>query len=260
MRKILVLVPFEMDEQSLSNRRMQSASVKMAPDVTFDYRAVRAGPTTYDTYHDWLLAEVAMLEAGMSAEEEGYSGVCIDTMSDSGMSALRSVLDIPVIGAGLPSYLTALAVGRNFSVLTQWEAWIPLYERGLREYGLDHKCVSMRSIGVRPDLKNLLGGKLEAVLPRLVEEGRRCIEDGADVIVLGSTTMHQAHPGLASSLPVPVVNPGPTSYKVIESLIDLGLSQSRTAYAKAAEPKTDMIRAMQEGAARAEERSRRKVA
>ena len=38
-----------------------------------------------------------MFEAGLSAEDDGYDAVCIDTMSDSGVNALRSVLDIPVI-------------------------------------------------------------------------------------------------------------------------------------------------------------------
>ena len=56
-------------------------------------------------------AVVALFEAGRSAQEDGYDAVCIDTMSDSGVNALRSVLDIPVIGPGRCSYLTALMLG-----------------------------------------------------------------------------------------------------------------------------------------------------
>ena len=41
-----------------------------------------------------------MYEAGVTAQEDGYDAVCIDTMSDSGVNALRSMLDIPVIGPG----------------------------------------------------------------------------------------------------------------------------------------------------------------
>ena len=72
------------------------------------------------------------------------------------------------------------------------------------------------------------------------------------MIVLGSTTMHQAHAHLASNLPVPVINPGPTSYKFIEALIDLHLTHSRRAYLKETNPKVDMIRAMLEAAERIE--------
>ena len=71
-----------------------------------------------------------------------------------------------------------------------------------------------------------------------------CIDDGADVICMGSTTMHQAVPYLREHLPVPVINPGPLTYKLAEFFIGLGLSQSRRAYAKPNVPKLDMLAAM----------------
>jgi allantoin racemase len=252
VKKILVLAPFAMDERSLDNRRAQAQEVDFGPETEIHFRAVRAGPTTYDTYHDWLLAELGLLEAGMEAEAEGYEAICIDTLSDAAVNVLRSVVDIPVFGAGLPSYLMAVALGRSFSVLTQWDPWIPLYERVLVETGLRDRCVSIRSIDMKPDLENLLGGKLEVVLPRLVEEGFKCLEDGADVIVLGSTTMHQAHAPLAAALPVPVINPGPTSYKLTQAAVELGLSHSRRAYLKETAPKKETLRAMMQAAAELE--------
>ena len=50
------------------------------------------------------------------------------------------------------------------------------------------------------------------------------------MILLGSTTMHQAHAYLAARLPVPVVNPGPLTYKLAETVLGLGLTHSRVAY------------------------------
>lgn len=252
MPKLLVLVPFALDDAGLANRGAQSATLGLGPDVTFDYRGVAAGPTTYDSHHDWLLADIGMFEAGMDAADEGYDGVCIDTLSDSGVNALRSVLDIPVVGAGSPSYLTALLLGNRFSILTQWDPWVAIYERSLREYELADKCASIRSINMPPDVRNLLGGKEEVVFPRLVEEGMRCVEDGADVVILGSTTMHEAHSHLAEALPVPVLNPGPLSYRIVLALIGAGLSQSRRAYRGADAPKREMVRAMLAAGAAAE--------
>jgi allantoin racemase len=248
-RKVLVLVPFAFDDEGLENRRAQLRAVDLSPDLEFVFRPVKAGPALYDGYHDWLLADISMFEAGMRAGDEGYSAVCIDTMSDSGVNALRSVLDIPVIGPGRASYLMALSLGKRFSVLTQWDPWRGIYERGLQEAGLADKCVSIRHIDTPPDVKNLLGGKEEVVFPKLVAEGLRCVDDGADVICLGSTTMHQAAAHLAENLPVPVINPGPLSYKLAETLIDLRLSQSRKAYAKPMVPKLEMAEAMMDGAA-----------
>ena len=73
-------------------------------------------------------------------------------------------------------------------------------------------------------------------------------EDGADVICLGSTTMHQSHAYLAEHLPVPIINPGPLSYKIADALLDCGLTQSRTAYPKPLVPKHEMIHAMLDAA------------
>src|SRR5437899_9317843 len=161
MNKVLVIVPFPFDEHGLSLREAQQASCRLGPDIEFDYRAVAAGPGLFDSHHDYLIADFSIFEAGLEAEKEGYAAVCIDTMSDSGMAALRSVLDIPVIGPGRASYLTALMLGNRFSVLTQWDPWIASYRKSLQEYGLVDKCASIRSINVPPDVENLLGGKEE---------------------------------------------------------------------------------------------------
>jgi allantoin racemase len=250
--KVLVIVPFAFGQRGLANREAQMKEVKIGPGISFDFRGVRAGPALFDSYHDLVIADVALFEAGKYAQEEGYDGVCIDTMSDSGMNALRSVLDIPVIAPGRSSYLVAMMLGSRFSVLTQWDPWIALYKKGLREYGLESFCASIRSINTPPDVENLLGGKEEVIFPRLRDVALRCIEeDGADVICMGSTTMHQAVPYLQRELPVPVINPGPLTYKLAELALDLNLTHSRRAYPKPREPRLELLGAMLDGAASA---------
>ena len=119
----------------------------------------------------------------------------------------------------------------KFSILTMWAGWLPLYKKTLREYGLEHKLASIRHIDTRPDVQELLEGKEEIVFGKLEEAGRRAIEeDGADVLMLGSTTMHQSHAYLAERLPVPVLNPGVIAYKQCEMLLELGLAHSKHAY------------------------------
>lgn len=251
-KRVLVLVPFAFDEKGLAKRRAQLDSVELGPDIQFDFRPVKAGPALYDSWHDLVLADMSMFEAGLDAEESGYDAVCIDTMSDSGVNALRSVLEIPVIGPGRASYLVALMLGSKFSVLTQWDRWQALYKKGLAEYGLAEHCASIRSINTPPDVENLLGGKEEEVFPKLVEAGRRCIEDGGEVICLGSTTMHEAHGHLAENLPVPVINPGPLTYALAELMLGLRLSQSRAAYPEPSVAKLEMAHEMLDAAAQAE--------
>lgn len=244
-RRVLVIVPFAMSADNLLLRQAQLDGLSFGDGVTFEYRAVKAGPLNYSSHHDFVLADAANFEAGCRAQDEGFDAVCIDTMSDSGVAALRSVLDIPVFGPGKTAMLAALMLGDRFSILTMASRWKPLYKKALDELGLHHKCASVRAIEVPPDNQNLLSGKEEDVFPLLEAAGRRAIEeDGAEVLILGSTTMHQSHAYLSARLPVPVINPGPLSYKLAESMMALGLRHSRVGYPAPMHPRLDMLQHM----------------
>jgi len=249
MKKILTIVPFAMSPDNLLLRQQQLQGLQFGPDLQFEYRSVKAGPVNYSSHHDFVLADASIFEAGCRAQQEGFSAVCIDTMSDSGVAALRSVLDIPVFGPGKVSMLSALMLGDRFSILAMASRWKPLYKKALDELGMHHKCASVRAIEVSPDNQALLSGKEEEVFPLLEAAAMKAIEiDGADVIILGSTTMHQAHAYLQARLPVPVINPGPLSYKIAESMLALGHTQSRTAYPRPMHPRLDMLTAMMDAA------------
>ena len=249
MKKILTIVPFAMSPDNLALRQQQLQGLQFGPDLQFEYRSVKAGPVNYSSHHDFVLADASIFEAGCRAQQEGFSAVCIDTMSDSGVAALRSVLDIPVFGPGKVSMLTALMLGDRFSILAMASRWKPLYKKALDELGMHHKCASVRAIEVSPDNQALLSGKEEEVFPLLEAAAMKAIEiDGADVIILGSTTMHQAHAYLQACLPVPVINPGPLSYKIAESMLALGHTHSRTAYPQPMHPLLDMLSAMMDAA------------
>ena len=56
--------------------------------------------------------------------------------------------------------------------------------------------------------------------------------------------MHQAHAYLAERLAVPVINPGPLTYKMAEAAIALKLTHSRKAFPQPLVPKPAMIDAM----------------
>jgi Asp/Glu/hydantoin racemase len=249
MKKILTIVPFAMSPDNLALRQQQLQGLQFGSDLHFEYRAVKAGPVNYSSHHDFVLADASIFEAGCRAQQEGFAAVCIDTMSDSGVAALRSVLDIPVFGPGKVSMLSALMLGDRFSILTMASRWKPLYKKALDELGMHHKCASVRAIEVSPDNQALLSGKEEEVFPLLEAAAMKAIEiDGADVIILGSTTMHQAHAHLQARLPVPVINPGPLSYKIAESMLALGHTHSRTAYPRPMHPRLDMLTAMMDAA------------
>jgi allantoin racemase len=144
---------------------------------------------------------------------------------------IPSRLKIPVVGAAMSAFCLAIQLGQRFSILTMYEPWRRDLVEVVRRYGLSASLASVRSIDVRPDTRELLSGKEDVVFGALETAARAAIkEDGADVIVIGSTTMYQSHTYLASVLPCPVINPGLAAYRVCENLIDLDLAHSKIAY------------------------------
>jgi len=242
--RALVLVPFVMDEKGLANRKAQLTKVKLGPDIDFDFRPVTVGPTSYMSAQDFAFMDLAIYEAGVDAQKQGYDAVTIDTMSDSGMEALRSALDIPVVSPGKASMLFAMMLGNKFALLAQWEPAQIRAQKFVKSLGLDAFCAGIENYDVKPDYVNLMSGKEDKTLPRMLAAGKRAIENGADVLILGSTTMHQAHEYLSARLPIPVVNPGPLTYKLVESVLDLGLTHSRRPWPKPLIPEGELLHAM----------------
>lgn len=179
-QRIKVIVPIPMDGAGVANRRAQLPNELVRPSFEVEFVAVKNGAALGDSYYDALLMDMFVFEEGLRAEAEGYDAVCIDTVSDSGMYALRSRLGIPVLGPGQASFHVACMLGHKFSVITMWDEWFHLYEKILGEYGLWGRLASMRSIDTRPDLSELLVGKEEVIFtswrrnrsPRLKRTGR----------------------------------------------------------------------------------------
>jgi allantoin racemase len=242
-RRIKVIVPIPMDEAGVAARAAQLPSDFVRSGFSPEFVAVPWGAALGDSYHDMLLMDWTVFQTGITAEDEGYAGVLIDTVSDSGLRALRSRLTIPVIGPGEAAFAAAMMLGKKFTVLTMWPEWFPLYQKTLTEYGFWDRVASLRSIDTRPDVTELLAGKEEVIFDKLKAEATRAMEeDGADVIVLGSTTMHQSAAFLAANLPIPMINPGQVAWKFLEGLIECGLTHSKKAFPAPEVPKDADIR------------------
>lgn len=243
--RIKYIIPFPFDEVGLANREAQLPDELRTPGVQYEFVPVRNSCRNADSAYELLLLDAYIAEAGVRSEEEGYQAVVMDTVSDSGLAALRSRLTIPVLGPGLVQQHVAAMLGRRFSILTMWDRWRYLYEKTMSEYGTRAFCASIRSIGVRPDQEQLLAGKEEVVFDALEREGRRAIEeDGADVLLIGSTTMHQSVEHLRRTLDVPVINPGPLAIKMAEVFVTLGLSHSKRGYMSPEETQDEKLHSL----------------
>lgn len=233
MKRIKMILPVPLPAAALAHFAAQIPGNLRRADVQIDFAGCRAGASLLDSPYEWTLADAFVLDAGIAAQAEGYDGVCSFSMSDSGVPAMRSRLTIPVVGAAQAAFAQASLLGKRFSIVTMWQPWRTHMLEMAARYGMQDRLASVRHIDVRPDTSELLSGKEAIVFAKLEAAARHCIdEDGADTIVLGSTTMYQAHAHLAANLPCPVVNPGWCAFKALETWLDMGLTQSALAYAR----------------------------
>jgi allantoin racemase len=230
-KRIKVILPVPMPQEAVDIFKTQFPQSLKRSDIDYEWIATKNGANILDSYYDSVLSDVFVMSSGVRAEEEGFSAVCVNSMSDSGLKGLRSRLTIPVFGPCHTSFLTACMLGKKFSVITMWDEWFHMYKKTLQEEGIENRCASIRSINVRPDTKELLNGKEDFIFEKLLDESNKAIkQDGADVLILGSTTMHQSYSFLKENLEVPILNPGVIAFKLCEMFLDMDLTHSKVAY------------------------------
>ncbi|WP_372501132.1 aspartate/glutamate racemase family protein (plasmid) [Tistrella mobilis] len=185
--------------------------------------------------HDWTLADLAVLAAGQGAANqgaaaEGYAAVCVADPGDYGANALRSVLDVPVVGAGRSALFYALTLGACFGVLAPAGGYTRA-KKLVQEYGLAAQCTGVRRIGAGEDA--------------ILTAARAAItEDGAEVLVLWQPLTAAATARLAADLPVPLIEPASLSLRLAEAFLGLGLAQSRRTWPMPQVAKPDLIAAL----------------
>ena len=64
MARVLVIVPFAFGEGGMANREAQMQGVRARPRHRVRVPGIKAGPALFDSYHDWVLADLALFEAG----------------------------------------------------------------------------------------------------------------------------------------------------------------------------------------------------
>jgi allantoin racemase len=234
--RIKYIVPFPFGEEGLAARAAGIPREILGAETTVETVAVR---NSFDTGHEYsganlydaALLEIYVIEAGLAAEDEGYDAVVIDTMSDSGMDVLRSRLEIPVVGQGTASLLAGALVGKRLCFLVYVPENRFIVEKVIAAHKLEGRCTPVRSLDLIPDFERLMDHEFEAQLDRMEAVSRAAMEeDFADTIVLGSGTMYQAAAPLQARLGIPVIDPAAVTLKLAESMVQLGLAQSKRAY------------------------------
>jgi len=226
--KIKVIIPNSGMNSETLRQRESMLSQYAWPGTEISVDCIDGGPESIESSYDEVLAAPYTVEKALKAQNDGFDAIIIYCGSDPAVSAIREVVNIPVIGPGNISKLIALDLGYKFSVLTVLDSCIVRDEEAVYEKGIDFdRLASVRSIGI--PVSNVRDN-MEESLKALCEAGEKCISDGAQCIVLSCLGMAGLGKKLSEKLGVPVLDPAPLSIQYAQMLVKLGICQSRLSY------------------------------
>ena len=221
--KIFVLNP---NTSNVVTEKIATVVRKIArADTQVTVGQIAHGPEALESYYDESLAAPYSIEAVKEANQKGFDAVILAAFCDPALEALKEISDIPVYGIEEASFSAALLLGHRFSILTEKKHKESVKSQHVRKYGLESRFAAVRALNM---------GVLEMandpakVLERGIAVGRKLIdEDGAEVIILGCSSLAGANFELEKALGVPVIDPIAVSFKMVEGLTELGLRHSK---------------------------------
>jgi allantoin racemase len=167
----------------------------------------------YRTFEALIVREVVELTRYAAVNE--FDGVVIGCFYDPALLEAREISGRSVVVAPCEASLQVVTrLCNRFSVIVGQSFWIEQMTARVREYGLEHKLASMRSIDCPVCEMQLEPSKTKQ---KIIDAARRAIvEDGAEAIVLGCTMEFGLFQELQQTLGVPVIDPVFAAFKECE--------------------------------------------
>lgn len=199
--KILVIVPIITEDFIKGSRERVEPYVR--PDTQVDYVNIEYGTASIESEYDKTLAAPFVVKKAEWAEKQGYDAVVISCMGEPGLKATKQAVSIPVVGPSEAAYKIASILGEKIG---------RVYPRGLT-------------------VLQLIEDR-ERTYKVLLEDGKKALAEGAQVLILTCTGLHGLGKRLQEELGVPVLEGEGLSLSLAQMFVDIGLTQSKLAYPK----------------------------
>lgn len=268
MANIAVLMNITMDpEDELLRDIMERVFLKSAlrskqEDTNITLHVLRKGFTNiecfgYQNLNVWN--DFELFESGRRLGEMGYDGLVLHSGFDSVLEPLKQALMIPVVGVAQASMIMASLMGDKFGIVTFSRPIVSYIDELISRYGFKEKTVRTRY--VQASFENYLSSLIDAhgLIEMFNDAARKCIDDGAEVLVPGCTYMGATlgvAPGCEEEYPrgythvddVPIVDIVSSAIRMAEVLVsfkDIGLPWISRA-GKYRRPSEEFIRNVEE--------------
>jgi allantoin racemase len=135
-------------EQAPYIERLQAYLDKAAgPDVKFQVHGLDPPDRYFHPLTEFRCAAQTIRNA-LEAERAGYDAFIIGHFQEPGLLQVRGAVDIPVIGLGEASMLTAMSMGGKVGLITIDPVFIDWHQRQIAAHCLSERVIGVRAISV----------------------------------------------------------------------------------------------------------------
>ena len=224
MKRILIINPNTAKETAEVMQEQCRAVAEPGTHVDATYIKSRPGFSSYKvfSYVDLAICTTESIKIAWQ-NRNNYDGIIVAGFSVVGVDAMKDILEIPVLGIAEASYHMASLISHRFTVLTGTSKWTPPKDDYVRALGVETKVASFRTYSEWNE-----SDSFEELKARLLSIARTAMaEDGAEAVILGGGPLVGYGKLLQEELGIPVIDPTIAAFKLMESMIALGYSQSK---------------------------------
>jgi Asp/Glu/hydantoin racemase len=190
--------------EAMTETMTQIARQTAGPGVEILPRTATLGFPYIASRAEAQIAGAHVLET-IAAYRNDVDAVIIAAFGDPGLLAARELFDLPVVGMAEAAILTAVMLGERFSIVTFSPHMARWYADSVHQTGLDARFTGVRCPETAPDNVEAVAETLRGDLIGLVRKA--CVEDGADVVILGGAPLAGLAPRIASEAPGVLIDP-----------------------------------------------------
>jgi len=231
--QLLYLIPGEgmPDDEIARREKVVNALARKGTQITIE--EVGEGPISIESSIEEHMSIGPMLKRLYHLRKDGkYDAIIIGCAGDPGLRPARELMDIPVIGPAEAAFHYACMISDRFSVISTLQAGVDsaddLVER-LRGMGLWSRFTSVEFVEIPivqmwNDDPNPVVKQIKPAIEKARLKGAGCIVLGCMSMAFRTVFTDWENAG------IPIVNPLHVAIKTAESMVDLGLIQSRISY------------------------------
>lgn len=219
--KLLVVNPNT--TASMTEKIAVAAKNVARPDTQIVASQSQIGPASIQGFLDVATCIPGLLEE--VRKHDDVDAIVVACFDDTGVDAVRCLVDVPVLGIGEAAYHAASMLATKFSVITTLSRSVPGLDNNLMRYGLVQKCAKVRATDI-PVLK-LEEGDPGTIAKIRAEIKDAIAQDNAEAIVLGCAGMADLMKMLSDEFGVPVIDGVASAVCMVEALVAAGLKTSK---------------------------------